>query len=197
MKRLLVITAAMSLLLPGVPMAQSNQNGPPGAAKAGSRPEAPTTRPAPPANRPTPPSNRPGGPVGRPGNPGQPARPGQLPRPQPGRPQQGRPPSIHRPPPVAQPLPPRGNQFWHRGRYYGRIRGPAFAYPPGWHYRRWTIGAQLPALFLGQAYVYPGWAALGLEAPPPGYAWVRFGPDLIEVNLITGEVEDVVYGVFL
>jgi Ni/Co efflux regulator RcnB len=93
-------------------------------------------------------------------------------------------------------LPPRGNQFWHRGQYYGRIRGPAFAYPPGWQYRRWTIGAQLPPLFLAPSYYYQGWAALGLEAPPPGYSWVRFGPDLLEVNLTTGEVEDVVYGVF-
>jgi Ni/Co efflux regulator RcnB len=94
-------------------------------------------------------------------------------------------------------LPPRGNQFWHRGTYYPRIRVPAFAYPPGWRYRRWAVGAVLPPLFLAPAYFYPGWAALGLGAPPPGYAWVRFGPDLLEVNLGTGEVEDVVYGVFL
>jgi hypothetical protein len=95
-----------------------------------------------------------------------------------------------------QPLPPRGNQFWHRGSYYPRIRGPAFAYPPGWQYRRWTIGARLPPWLLAPAYFYPGWATLGLETPPPGYVWVRFGPDLLEVNLVTGEVEDVVYGVF-
>jgi Ni/Co efflux regulator RcnB len=69
-------------------------------------------------------------------------------------------------------------------------------YPPGWQYRRWTIGVRLPPVFLAPTYVYPDWAALGLEAPPPGYAWVRFGPDLLEVNLTTGEVEDVVYGVF-
>ncbi|HEY3846341.1 MAG TPA: RcnB family protein [Acetobacteraceae bacterium] len=56
---------------------------------------------------------------------------------------------------------------------------------------------RLPPVFLAPIYVYPDWAALGLEAPPPGYAWVRFGPDLLEVNLTTGEVEDMVYGVFL
>jgi hypothetical protein len=197
MKRLLVIAAAMSLLLPGMSMAQSDQRGPPGAgapARPGGRPGTPTNRPGAPAGRPT----NPGGP-GRPNQPGQPNRPvrPQPSRPQPGRPSQGRPLAPHRPPAVARPLPPRGNQFWHRGKYYGRIRGPAFAYPPGWHYRRWFIGARLPALFLAPGYFYPGWAALGLEAPPPGYAWVRFGPDLLEVNLGTGEVEDVVYGVFL
>ena len=106
-----------------------------------------------------------------------------------GRPMPGR--------PVAQrPLPPRGNQFWHRGRYFARIHGPAYAYPPGWGYRRWWIGARLPAVLLAPAFFYAGWAALGLQAPPPGYAWVRYGPDLLEVNLYTGEVDDVVYGVF-
>jgi Ni/Co efflux regulator RcnB len=94
-------------------------------------------------------------------------------------------------------LPPRGNQFWHRGRYYSRIRGPAFVYPRGWHYRHWAIGARLPPPLLAPVYIYQGWAALGLGEPPPGYAWVRYGPDLLEVNLNTGEVEDVVYGVFL
>ena len=85
---------------------------------------------------------------------------------------------------------------WHRGQYYGRIQGPAFVYPRGWAYRRWTIGTRLPPVLFAPAYFYPGWAALGLGAAPPGYAWVRYGPDLLEVNLISGEVEDVVYGVF-
>jgi len=95
-----------------------------------------------------------------------------------------------------QPLPPRGNQFWHRGQYFARMHAPPFAYPPGWGYRRWGIGARLPAILLAPAFFYAGWAALNLEPPPPGYAWVRYGPDLLEVNLATGEVEDVVYGVF-
>ena len=94
-------------------------------------------------------------------------------------------------------MPPRGSQFWHRGHYNNRVHGPAFAYPPGWGYRQWTIGSRLPPLFLAPTYFYPGWAALGLQAPPPGYDWVRYGPDLLLVNLNTGEVEDVVYGVFM
>ncbi len=87
-------------------------------------------------------------------------------------------------------------RYRHRGQYYGRIQGPAFVYPRGWAYRRWTIGTRLPPVLFAPAYFYPGWAALGLGAAPPGYAWVRYGPDLLEVNLISGEVEDVVYGVF-
>ncbi len=99
-------------------------------------------------------------------------------------------------PTYIQPLPPRGNQFWHRGQYYGRVQGPAFSYPPGWRYRQWLIGARLPPLLFAPGYFYPGWASLGLQAPPPDYSWVRYGPDLLLVNLNTGEVEDVAYGAF-
>jgi Ni/Co efflux regulator RcnB len=98
---------------------------------------------------------------------------------------------------VARPAPPRGNQFFHRGRSFSRIHGPAFVYPRGWGYRRWAIGAIFPALFLTSAYYYNDYAALGLQPPPPGYMWERYGPDLLLVNLTTGVVEDVVYGVFM
>jgi Ni/Co efflux regulator RcnB len=33
-------------------------------------------------------------------------------------------------------------------------------------------------------------------APPANYQWVRYGPDLLLVNTLTGEVTDVRYGVF-
>jgi Ni/Co efflux regulator RcnB len=79
----------------------------------------------------------------------------------------------------------------------GRIRGPAFIYPPGYVYRRWTAGLLLPAIFLSATYYYDGYASLGLSPPPPGYRWVRYGPDLVLVNLATGRVADVAYGVFL
>ncbi len=97
---------------------------------------------------------------------------------------------------MVHPRPPRPNQFYHRGGWYGRVRGPAYAYPRGWHYRHWSIGVRLPPILFGPSYYYSGWAALGLEEPLPGYSWVRYGPDLLLVNLYTGEVEDVVYGVF-
>ena len=49
-----------------------------------------------------------------------------------------------------------------------RVHAPPFAYPRGWGYRQWSIGARLPPLFLAPPYFYPGWAALGLQAPPYG-----------------------------
>lgn len=189
MIRAFMVAAALSLVLPGMSLAQQ-------------RPDA--GAPGRPGGKPAMPENRPGNP-GRPNPPGQPNRPArpQPVRPQPVRPQPARPmpPQAGRPgnrprPIVTQPLPPRGNQFWHRGHYYSRIRGPAFAYPPGYQYRRWSIGGRLPPVLVAPGFFYQGWAALGLQQPLPGYSWVRFGPDLLLVNLTTYEVEDVVYGVF-
>ena len=108
-----------------------------------------------------------------------------------------RPQTVGRPVAQSRPLPPRGDQFWHRGQYYSRGHAPAYVYPQGWRYRQWNIGMRLPALLCGPGYYYADWAALGLQAPPPDYAWVRFGPDLLLVNLITYEVEDVIYGALL
>jgi Nickel/cobalt transporter regulator len=84
-------------------------------------------------------------------------------------------------------------QFTYRGRTINRIHLAPFVYPNGWAYRRWTIGAILPPLFLAPAYYYVDWAALGLSPPQPGFQWVRYGPDLLLVNVATGEVVDVVY----
>jgi len=58
------------------------------------------------------------------------------------------------------------------------------------------VGAILPPLFLAPAYYYADWATLGLDPPPPGFQWVRYGPDLLLVNVTTGAVADTVYGVF-
>lgn len=91
---------------------------------------------------------------------------------------------------------PRG-RFVFRGRSFQPIRFPRpFVYPPGFGYRRWAVGAILPPLFLTPAYFYTRWAALGLPPPEPGFQWVQYGPDLLLVNVATGRVVDVAYGVF-
>jgi hypothetical protein len=87
-------------------------------------------------------------------------------------------------------------QFSFRGHNFVRVHVSPFIYPPGWAYRQWAVGAILPPLFLVPNYYYPEWAALGLEPPPPGFQWVRYGPDLLLVNVATGQVADVAYGVF-
>jgi Nickel/cobalt transporter regulator len=87
-------------------------------------------------------------------------------------------------------------QFTYRGRMINRVRLAPFVYPPGWAYRRWVVGGILPPVFLAPAYYYADWATLGLDPPQPGFQWVRYGPDLLLVNVTTGAVVDVVYGVF-
>jgi Ni/Co efflux regulator RcnB len=116
----------------------------------------------------------------------------------PGRPQHGARPPAHRPPqsrpPYAGRRPP--HRYLSGGAWRHSIRGSAFRYPPGFSYRAWATGSVLPPVFLTPGYFYDGFAPLGLGPPPPGYRWVRYGPDLLLVNLASGRVADVVDGVF-
>lgn len=94
--------------------------------------------------------------------------------------------------------PPQGTHRPGEGRPPGfrPIHGRPWRYPSGYRYRRWSIGLTLPSVFLSPAYYYTGYAMLGLEAPPPGYRWVRYGPDLLLVQTFTGRIADVIYGAF-
>ena len=74
---------------------------------------------------------------------------------------------------------------WHRS-----IRGPAFRFPQGFTYQTWATGGILPPVFLSASYFYDGYATLGLAPPPGGYQWVRYGPDLLLVNVHTGRIAD-------
>jgi hypothetical protein len=117
-------------------------------------------------------------------------------RPSPGKPPVSRPPNggHHRPPhwPGHKPIPNRPIYGWNGH----RLRLGLFRYPPGYAYRRWTRGQTLPQLLISAAYYFTNYAALGLDPPPYGYQWVRYGPDVVLVNGGTGEILDVVYGVF-
>jgi Nickel/cobalt transporter regulator len=167
MLRKIVLTAMMVLAVPSVGLAQREEH--------------------PSRGRPGPGEVR--GP--RPGGPG----PGEFRGPRPGGPGPGefRGP---RPGPAEFRGPRPGGGFFYHGRPFNRVHIAPFIYPRGWGYRRWAIGAVLPALFLAPAYYYSGWADLGLPPPQPGFQWVRYGPDLLLVNVTTGEVVDTVYGAF-
>jgi Ni/Co efflux regulator RcnB len=141
------------------------------------RPQPP--KPQPPKPQPPARPDRPQIQPPRPGGPQiQPPRPG---RPQPPRPVKPRPP--HRPGAGRPP-------------HFKPIHGPVFRYPHGYRYRRWTIGLLLPALLLSSRYYYDDYSALGIGAPPRGYRWVRYGPDLLLVRTRTRKVVDVIYGAF-
>lgn len=80
--------------------------------------------------------------------------------------------------------------------HFRPVHGPAYRYPRGYRYRRWSVGLLLPGIFLSNSYYYDGYADLGVGPPPPGYRWVRYGPDLLLVQLGTRRVVDVIYGAF-
>ena len=110
-------------------------------------------------------------------------RPAIVPRPGPGPMVRG---------PVRGPYVFRGQSFaWHP------VRFPRpWVYPQGFGYRLWAVGAILPPLFLAPTYYYAGWADMGLPPPDPGFQYVEYGPDLLLVNMATGEVVEVFPGAF-
>lgn len=113
------------------------------------------------------------------------------------RPPAARPP--HKPSrPVIQPVRPTRpiHRPGYRPAHVKRIHISVFHYPRGYRYHRYVIGRILPHIFLSNMYYYDNWYGLGFGPPPHGYRWVRYGPDLLLVNLRSGRIVDVVYGVF-
>ncbi len=74
---------------------------------------------------------------------------------------------------------------WH---YYHR--------PHGWYYRRWVFGEIFPRAFWEKRYWITSYWRFGLPDPPYGFVWVRYGNDAVLVDVETGVILRVVYGVF-
>lgn len=178
-RKLLLTTALLSLFAADIAQAQQDRPRPPGRPGAGG-PQVQPPRPGPGGPAIQPPRPGTGGPAIQPPRPGRP-QPPRPPRPQPPRPERPRPP--HRPGAGRPP-------------HFRPIHGNPFRYPHGYGYRRWTIGLLLPRLFRSTTYYFSDYAALGVGAPPYGYRWVRYGPDLLLVNVRTGRIADVLYGAF-
>lgn len=190
MRRTFALAAMFALVLPAFAVAQDNHKDhkgpPPHPGPHGPPPPHPAFKPPP----------HPGGPPG-------PPHPGFKPPPPHG-PMGGPPPHPPGPPPGLPPHPPgpppggpHGAQFNYHGHQINRFHPPhAFVYPPGWSYRRWGLGAILPPIFLAPDYHFMDWADLGLPPPPPGDQWVRYGPDLLLVDVSTGQIVDVIYDAF-
>ena len=81
----------------------------------------------------------------------------------------------------------RGGQHFHLSPY---------RYPRGFGYQTWAFGAFLPSVFLAPDYTLWDYWTFGLPAPPPGYHWIRVGPDALLVRYGDGYVLDVVRDLF-
>jgi hypothetical protein len=181
MLRMITIAAIFALVAPTLALAEDEHHpgGPPPPHPGGPPPPHPGGPPHPVLKPALKPVFVPHGPVAGPIHPG----PAFVPHP-------GGPPG---PPGMAGPA---GARFSFHGRDIERVHRDPFVYPPGWAYQRWAVGGLLPPLFLVRDYWYPDWAALGLPPPPPGAEWVRYGPDLLMVDVTSGQVLDVAYDVF-
>ena len=89
-----------------------------------------------------------------------------------------------------------GRRFTYQGQAHAAIRGSSFHYPNGYSYRRWSTGQRLPMLFLTARYFFDDYSDYGFGPPPFGDRWVRYGPDLLLVDIRSGQVVDVIYGAF-
>ena len=86
--------------------------------------------------------------------------------------------------------------FRHTLRAPHRYHYGSYRRPSGWYYRNWGLGEILPALFFGRQYWLSDYYDFGLQPPPPGCVWVRYGDDALLIDRDTGEVIQVVRGVF-
>jgi Ni/Co efflux regulator RcnB len=68
--------------------------------------------------------------------------------------------------------------------------------PSGWVARRWAYGQVLPRAYWAAPYLIADYWLFALDVPPVGYEWVRDDTDAILVNISTGEILQVEYGVF-
>lgn len=72
-----------------------------------------------------------------------------------------------------------------------------WAPPPGYAHRRWIYGERLPRAWLARRFWIVDYFDFDLPPPPIGFAWIRLGADALLVDLATGKVVEVVYGLFL
>jgi len=89
-----------------------------------------------------------------------------------------------------------GRGYLYAGRRHDQIQAPGYNYPRGYGYRRWGVGQSLPLFFLNEEYFFDSYSDYGFGAPPYGYHWLRYGPDLLLVADQTGRIAQVIYGVF-
>jgi Ni/Co efflux regulator RcnB len=75
-----------------------------------------------------------------------------------------------------------------------RVRVAYVAPVRGWRYRSIHPGFQLQSSFYGSRYYISDYGAYQLRAPNRWQRWIRYGDDLVLVNVRTGRVIQVIRG---
>ena len=84
----------------------------------------------------------------------------------------------------------------YRGHSYSRFVADRYRWPRGYRYRRWEVGRRLPRAYWIDDYYVDDYALYDLGPPPPGYRWIRYGPDILLIDENTGLIAQSAYGVF-
>jgi Ni/Co efflux regulator RcnB len=86
--------------------------------------------------------------------------------------------------------------YTYHGERLHRFEAAPYRWRSGWAYRRWDVGYRFPREYWLRDYYIDDFGVYGLEAPAYGLQWIRYGPDILLINLETGEVAEAVYGAF-
>jgi len=88
------------------------------------------------------------------------------------------------------------NAYHHNFQAARSFRIGPYQRPRGWVAHHWGYGQILPRAYWGPQFVLSDYWLFALEVPPVGYEWVRDDDDALLVNVSTGEILQVEYGVF-
>ncbi len=86
----------------------------------------------------------------------------------------------------------RADWRWDQNRY----RWNGYAYPRGYGYQAWGVGALIDRAFWGQRYWINDWGSYRLSAPYAGTRWIRVGPDALLIRIYDGRVVRAVRGIY-
>jgi Ni/Co efflux regulator RcnB len=88
------------------------------------------------------------------------------------------------------------NTYHHNFQAARSFRIGPYQRPAGWVAHHWAYGQILPRAYWASQFVLADYWLFSLEVPPVGYEWVRDDDDALLVNISTGEILQVEYGVF-
>ena len=95
-----------------------------------------------------------------------------------------------------------GMAHWAPGRYpsvlwaQDRFHIGPYRPPYGYYSRAWAFGDFLPRPWFAEPYWIDDFVDYDLPYPPPGFTWVRVGPDALMIDEYSGRIVQVVRGIF-
>ena len=87
-----------------------------------------------------------------------------------------------------------GAAYLYHGRSYAPFRVGRYHWPKGETYHRYHRHERLPRIFLIPEYFIDNYDDYEVAAPPANAQWVRYGDDLVLVDVDTGDILNVVSG---